>query len=156
MRPAPPPGPPSGPASSSGAATPARRAGRSAAPAGTTAPLLPSRRALAPLRQLCRTAERDGLQPGALVLEPLLELRRAADEKPFEQVAPVEVERIGQSAHLGRARELDHVAAVSLGVEADVLVTSGHEHAVTERMPEPVQCLAQRRAGVLLIELGPE
>jgi len=110
----------------------------------------------APLRQLCRAAERDGLQPGALVFEPLLELRRAADEKPFEQVAPVEIERIGQSAHHSRTLELDHVAADSLGVESDVLVTSGHEHTVTERMPEPVQCLAQRRAGMLLIELGPE
>src|SRR6266571_3871979 len=153
MRPAPPPGPPGGPASSSGAATPAHRAGRSGAPAATTALLLPGRRAL---RSAPPAVERDGLQPGALVFEPWLEFRRAADEESLEQVARVEVERIGQSVVFSRARELDGVAADLLWVEADVLVTSGHEHTVTERMPQPVQCLAERGAGMLLIELGPE
>jgi len=59
-------------------------------------------------------------------------------------------------ARLGRALELEHVAADLLGVDTDVLVSAGHEHAVTERMPQPVQCLAERGAGMLLIELGPE
>src|SRR2546426_9049433 len=120
-------------------------------PRSTLFPYTTLFRSFAPLRQLCRTAERDGLQPGALVLEPLLELRRAADEKPFEQVAAVEVQGVGEVARLRGALELDHVAADLLGVEADVLVTSGHEHAVTERMPQPVQCLAERGAGMLLI-----
>ena len=110
----------------------------------------------AALRQQGRAPQRHDLQPHTLVLEPLLECGRAADEEPLEQIAAIEVEGVGQAPRFGRALELDDVAADPGIVEADVFIAAAHEHAVTERMPQAVQRLAQCGAGMLLVELGPK
>src|SRR2546425_11723199 len=57
----------------------------------------------AALRQQGRAPQRHDLQPDTLVLEPLLEVQRAADEEALEQITPVEVQGAGQSSRFCRA-----------------------------------------------------
>ena len=95
-------------------------------------------------------------QSAPLGFQPALELRGPRDEEAFEHVAPIERERLVASVRSDRCIERDDVAPQLIAVEADLFVTARDDHGGAERAPQHVQRLAQRGAGVFLIELGPE
>src|SRR3989442_1742045 len=100
---------------------------------------------------------RDGSpQPRGFALQPALELSRPWDEEPVQEIALVAIDRRGQLSRRDGLIERDDVAPQPGEIESYLLVPAGHDDVAAECAPQDVQCLAQCRSRVLLVELGPE
>src|SRR5207247_3172571 len=108
------------------------------------------------LRQRSRAGRGRLLQAAALGFQPALELGRVRDEKPFQQCTRIQVERLLQLSNAERALEGGDVARYLSEVQADLLVAPARDGVAAQRVAYHVQRLAQRRAGMLLIELRPK
>jgi hypothetical protein len=73
----------------------------------------------------------------------------------LEQVAPVELDRVGEPASVERFLERDRVAPQMSRRETEC-VAAAENDVRTERAAKNVERLAQRVAGVLGVVLGPE
>src|SRR5438105_5581832 len=91
----------------------------------------------------------------ALHLEPSFEVGRIRQEKTFQQVAAVVLERLLQVTSVERMLELGDVASHLFGDNPDLLLPMTVYH-VAQRAPDDVQRLAQCVAGVVVVKLGPE
>ena len=111
---------------------------------------------LAPLDQRLRAAGGSLLQPSPLALLPVLELPRVRDEEALQQVTPVEVEGLAELFRRDGAVEGDDIAPHQVEIERDLLIPTGHDHVGAQGVPHHVERLAQCRARMLLVELGPE
>jgi hypothetical protein len=114
-------------------------------------------------RALRRVAQQRGsrygasAQPRALVFKPLIELRgHAGDVEPFEQVSAVQRQRLGGLPSVVGPFEFADVAPDRLRLDPDFLIASTQENARAKRLPEEVQALTERPAGLLDVGLGPE
>src|SRR3989441_6431058 len=92
----------------------------------------------------------------AFALEPALELGPIRDEEPLQQRAPVEVEGLPRSAAIDRTIEGRDVTPDAIEVQAHLLITAAHDRLGPQGRAQHAERLAQRRARVLLVELGPE
>jgi hypothetical protein len=61
---------------------------------------------------------------GALILEPVLELWCAGDEEAVEQIAPIELERVGVPSRFERQVERTYVGPAALFTQADLIVAT--------------------------------
>src|SRR3989442_4363871 len=95
-------------------------------------------------------------QATALGLEPPLEVRSAGNEESLQEIAPIEVESLSELLSVDRSPEGSHVTRDPIDVEADLLVAPARDGARAQRIADHVQRLAQRGAGVLLVELRPK
>src|SRR2546422_9774107 len=95
-----------------------------------------------------------GVQTCALPIS--LEVRGTRNEESLEQVSAIELERLGQLARRYGILERRDVAPQVVKVEPDLLVAARHDRQRAERIAQHVQRLAERRPGVLHVELRPE
>jgi hypothetical protein len=104
----------------------------------------------------------DGVGPATgqacpLLVDPLLELRRAVDHvKPGDERPAVQLERFGVTVLGDRALELQCVAPDDIGAQAQFVAARTLEYVVAERTAEEVHRLAERVACMLGVVLGPE
>ncbi len=107
------------------------------------------------LDQCARAPYHGSPEARALGVQPTLELGGAWDEEPLEQLAAVQLERlIPPPACDGPVKGVG-VALKTLEVQADFVIAAACEDGA-EAAADHAQRLAQRGAGVLLIELRPE
>ena len=100
---------------------------------------------------------RTSAQACAFVFEPLPELRgHASDVEPFEKVSAVERQRLGGMTAVERTLEFAHVAPDRSRLNTDFFVTPAYENVRAKRLPQEVQTLTERLAGLLDVGLGPE
>ena len=95
-------------------------------------------------------------QPGALGLEPALELRSVRDEEPFEERAAVQVRGLEPLASVDGALQGRDIRPHLPKVETYVLIAAIDQNSRAESGAEHAECLTQRCARVLLVELRPE
>ena len=111
---------------------------------------------LAALDEGVRAATGRVLESGALGLQPAFELGRLRDEEPFQQVAPIELECLAPLRRGDRSIKGRDVVPEEVGVEADLLIATPCHNALAHRTAQHVECFAERRASVFLVELWPE
>src|SRR5438876_12141461 len=110
----------------------------------------------AALRERPRRLARSVPQPRSLVLQPALEFGRIREEEAFEQTAAVQFERVAPITRLKGMLERASIAPQPLLADAHLLIASAREHIAAEALSETVERLAQRGAGVVLVELRPK
>src|SRR6476660_2295499 len=95
-------------------------------------------------------------KPRALRFQPALEFRRTRDEKTIQQWATIELERLEWLIGAKRALVGSDVRPDAVEVESNSIITAIHDDTGCERATQHPQCLSQRGACMILVELRPE
>ena len=147
--------PSSAPAGPSTASRRPRWSDRSPRPAAPPRPCR-ARRSF-PSHRLAASGVRDcAPQCRPLIVEPALEFRRPRDVEPGREVTPPPGQRLFPSLRGEQRPQSDRVTPDRRRIELDVTLSPGHDRALPERLPQPVERVAERMSGRIVVRLRPQ
>ena len=91
-----------------------------------------------------------------LTVDPSFRLRGTLDVEAVEEMAPIELERLGQIVPVDRGVEGGGIAPEGGGFHRHLVVAPADDQVGTTRLAQEVERPTECRAGVLLIEVRPE